>query len=147
MGVVGRVLPIAEAFVLATLVAALAFTAWWMSTRVFLTALVIASLHTVFLGVPLYVLLRWKKRLTAFTAIFGCCLIGAVPMAMWSWPLANPELKRSVVDSRWGQVMVDGVPTTAGWLLYGSDVLLFGAIGLLAGVVFWFYLRIRAKPD
>ena len=147
MGVVRQVLPIAEAFVLATLVAALGFTAWWASFKVFLTALVIASLHTVFLGVPLYVLLRWKKRLTAFTAIFGCCLIGAVPMAMWSWPLANPELKRSVVDSRWGQVMVDGVPTTAGWLLYGSDVLVFGALGLLAGVVFWFYLRIRAKPD
>ena len=140
-----QVLPVVEAFVLATLVAAVAFTAWWMSSRVFWTALVIASLHTVFLGVPLYTLLRWKKRLTAFSAIFGCCLIGAVPMAMWSWPIVDPELKMNATDSRWGQTVIDGVPTAAGWLAYGANVLLFGLIGLLAGVAFWFYLRVRIR--
>lgn len=140
-----EIAPVVEAFMLGSLAAALAALAWAMDGRYFLPALAIVFAHTLFLAVPLYALLRWKQRISAATTIGGAFLIGCTPMAIWSWPLAYRELRGNVMDSRWGEIMVNGVPTTAGWLAYASGVLIFGAFGLLAGLVFWFYLRFRGR--
>ena len=59
---------------------------------------------------------------------------------MFSWPLryASPGSSASVngVDT-----MIDGVPTTAGWLQYLYGVAFFGIFGILAAAAFWLVLR------
>jgi hypothetical protein len=140
-------LPIAEAFILAAAAPAVVFAVWAMSAKIFVPAFLIALAHALLLGVPLFALLRWKKWVNPITTVFGAFVVGCIPIAIWSWPLRYPELKTTASNSTWGQTMIDGVPTTAGWLSYASGVLTFGGFGIVAGVVFWFYLRIRANKS
>ena len=144
------VLPIAEAFVAASVAPAIVFAIWAMSARVLLPAFVVALAHAVLLGVPLFALLRWRNWVNPITTILGAFIVGCIPMAVWSWPLLDPELKATASDSTWGQTMIDGVPTAAGWLSYASGVLMSGAFGIVAGVAFgstFRYVRKRTPTN
>ncbi len=138
-------LPVAEAFILAAAAPAVVFAVWAMSAQIFVPAFLIAFGHALVLGAPLFALLQWKKRVNPVTTVFGAFVVGCIAIAVWSWPLRYPEMKTTASNSTWGQTMVDGIPTTAGWMSYATGVLTFGGCGLVAGVVFWSYLRIRAK--
>jgi len=118
---------------------------WWCLFRrwrgaAFVMTFVVAGAHTLVLGVPLFLLLRWRGWVNVVTATAGGFVIGMLPDAIWSWPLWYAELKTSAWTGSYGQTMTEGVPTTAGWQQYIDGVLIFGAFGAFAGFVFWLYL-------
>ena len=102
-----------------------------------LMAFAIAAAHVIVLGIPSYVLLsrmgllRWWS-LTALGFVAGC-----IPVAILFWPLryAGPG-SSSQENGVW--TMIDGMPTTAGWLLYAGSVAWFGMLGAIGAIAFWF---------
>lgn len=113
----------------------------WVRTRgVLLLCLLFSAAHVVVLGVPAFLLLRWRRALRWWTTLLSGFILGAAPVGVFSWPLrcAIPGSSASVngVD-----VMVDGVPTASGWLQYFGSVAAFGSFGVLAAAAFWLILR------
>jgi hypothetical protein len=109
----------------------------WVRTRwFFIICFNISAAHVVALGIPAYFLLRWRSALRWWTALLAGFVLGALPMAVFSWPLryANPENFLSVNGV---EMMVNGVPTMAGWLQYLKGVSFFGACGLVAAAAFY----------
>ena len=100
----------------------------------------ISSAHVVLLGVPAYALLRWRNAVRWWSILASGFVLGAAPMAIWSWPLQYADLKTSATFDG-VQTMLDGAPTTAGWVQYLQGVLFFGAWGLVSGLAFWLTLR------
>src|SRR5690606_5351122 len=96
--------------------------------------------HVLVLGVPAYLLLRWRNWVRWWSTIASGFALAALPIALWSWPLRYPELKSSA-SVNGVQTMIDGVPTAAGWLQYVEGALFFGAFGALSGLAFWLALR------
>ena len=102
-----------------------------------LLAFAIAAAHVIVLGIPSYVLLRrigllrWWS-LTALGYVAGC-----IPVAIFLWPLryAGPG-SSSQENGVW--TMIDGIPTTAGWLRYAGSVALLGMLGAVGAIAFWF---------
>jgi hypothetical protein len=109
----------------------------WVRTRGFLglTAVIVSGFVLV-LGLPAYLLLRYLKLVRWWSTFSAGFILGALPMAIFTWPLRYSDMKSS--SSLNGvQTMIDGVPTAAGWLQYVEGVLFFGAFGLVAAFVFW----------
>jgi len=102
--------------------------------------LMYAGLHAIALGLPIAVLLHRLRRIHWWTGLLGGFLCGALPTALWSWPLRFPELQGN--SSQWDgerivETMVDGVPTTYGWLVYIQEFSFYGAFGAVGGLAFW----------
>lgn len=89
------------------------------------------------LGLPAYLLLRYLKLIRWWSTLSAGFILGAVPMAIFTWPLRYSDMKTSS-SVNGVQTMVDGVPTTAGWLQFIEGVLFFRAFGFVAALVFWF---------
>jgi hypothetical protein len=109
----------------------------WIRTRGFLMiCLAISAAHVVALGIPAYLLLRWRRALRWWSALLSGFILGAVPVGIFSWPLryAGPGSSASVNGV---ETMVDGIPTMAGWLQYLGGISFFGACGALAVAAFW----------
>jgi len=140
------------AFVAAVLAPMLALGAWylygqfatfesndpyiWVRTRSFLSiCLAISAAHVVALGIPAYFLLRWRGLLRWWSALLAGFVLGAVPAAVITWPLryASPG---SYASSNGVEIMVNGVPTMAGWLQYMGGTAFSGACGLVAATAF-----------
>ena len=113
----------------------------WIRTRGFLViCLAIAATHVVALGLPAYLLLRWRKAVRWWSILLCGFILGALPIAVLSWPLRFADLKSSAsVDGV--QTMVNGVPTMAGWLQYVSGISFFGACGVAGAAAFWLVWR------
>lgn len=109
----------------------------WGRTRGFLglTAVIVSGFVLV-LGLPAYLLLRYLKLVRWWSTLSAGFILGALPMAIFTWPLKYSDMKSSS-SVNGVQTMIDGVPTTAGWLQYVEGVLFFGAFGLAAAFVFW----------
>ena len=114
----------------------------WVRTKNVLGLFVMISLaHVVLLGVPAYAVLRWRKAVRWWSVLASSFVLGAAPMAIWSWPLRYADLKSSVTFNG-VQTMIDGTTTAAGWVQYRQGVLFFGAWGLVSGLAFWFTLHV-----
>jgi hypothetical protein len=100
----------------------------------------IALAHAVLLGLPLFLLLRWKRRVNAAWSIAGGFLVGMVPGAILTWPWRPGSGSSS--SSNGVPTVVDGVPTLAGWIGYGETLTILGAFGALGGLVFWLTLKL-----
>jgi hypothetical protein len=109
----------------------------WVRTRgFFVICLLISLAHVVVLGIPTYLVLRWCDALRWWSTFLSGFVLGVIPFGVLSWPLryASPG-SSATVDGV--ETMVNGVPTTAGWLQYLGGVSFFGACGLFAAMVFW----------
>ena len=140
-----KVLPVVEAFIVAAAIPALLVGLFAWSWSVFLVALMITSAHAVLLGLPLFLLLQMRGWVNVISAVAGGFLIGVLPVAAFTWPLRYPELQTSAWAGNYGQTMVDGVPTLAGWQQYFDAALFFGGFGASAGLAFWAYLWLRRR--
>jgi hypothetical protein len=100
----------------------------------FIAAVLVSICHVLLLGLPLVFLLRRQKWLRWWTVTASGFVLGAIPMAFFSWPRYAPGSGAS--DSR-GILVVDGVPTAAWWQGYFTGVASMAAIGALTGLVFW----------
>jgi hypothetical protein len=109
----------------------------WVRTRRFLViCLAISLAHVVALGIPAFLVLRWRRALRWWSTLLSGFVLGAIPIGLFSWPLryARPG-SSATIDGV--ETMVNGIPTMAGWLQYLGGVSFFGACGLLAAMVFW----------
>ncbi len=118
---------------------ALADPAWIRFERLAVLVLATASLGVVILGVPTFLLMRWRKKAIRWwsASLIGFAL-GCLPQLL-ELPI---DLDRRGSSSHWnGQRMVfteiDGMPTLEGWAAYLQQVIVFGAFGAVAGLAFW----------
>jgi hypothetical protein len=128
----------------AALAPALVFAAFGGSYRLLTIGFLVALAHAVLLGLPSYLLARSKGWVNIASAVIAGFCIGAIPVGVLTFPL---DSGKSNVWVGGVQTIVDGLPTTAGWVEYLKGLLLFGGYGLLGGLAFWATLRIARQPS
>lgn len=106
----------------------------WVRTRGFgILCLAVSMVCVLVLGVPAYLALRGRPALRWWGAWLAGFFLAAIPFAL----LTFPGLSAEFVAADGVQLIVDGVPTFAGWVNYLGGVALFGACGTLAAATFW----------
>lgn len=152
-----RVMRLIIAFAAAILVPACIVTAWYLygqfvtfesddpyiliRTRTFLLlCLTLATLHVVFLGIPGYFILGWRNALRWWPILLSGFVLGAIPCAVFSWPLQYLGMQSSAVVNG-VETMINGVPTVAGWLQFLGAVSFLGACGVSGAAAFWLVQR------
>jgi hypothetical protein len=120
----------------------------------FLTSVVATTLENAFvaaviLGAPLFMILHRLGRVRWWTSILTGFVIGAVPAGILFWPMHHTFGNVvTITEFRGGQqvkILVNGVPTLAGWLEYAQHILMYAATGVVGGLVFWLLWR-RVQP-
>jgi hypothetical protein len=99
-----------------------------------LVAFGIAAGHAVVLGLPLFLALRQKGWVNAFSSITGGFVVGAIGGILLTSGQFTHGYSSSVNNV---PHIIDGVPTAAGWLSYFQILAFLGGLGALAGLVFW----------
>lgn len=113
----------------------------WVRTRGFLLiCLAVSAAYVLALGIPTYALLKWLSVVRWWSTVGSGFILGAAPMAIFTWPLRYPEL-RSSASVNGVQTMVEGTPTMAGWVQYFSGVAFIGACGAVSALAFWLISR------
>lgn len=112
-------------------------------------AFVIAFLWIVLLGLPAFFILQHHGLIRWWSAVVSGFVLGAVPMALVSWPY-RPGLDSGY--SAWdGHKMVDyivhGVPTHAGWAQYFVSSGGMGLMGAASAAMFWVVWRLIVGPN
>ena len=103
---------------------------------------VIALLHSVVLGLPLFLLFRPRGWVNGLSSIFGGFTVGCIPVGIFIFATNLPgESNTSVWGPGGVPFVVDGVTTVAAWLSNLKLVLQFGGYGALGGLAFWVVLR------
>ena len=113
----------------------------WVRTRNFaILCLLVSALYVVVLGLPTYLLLRWRRAIRWWYALLRGLVVAGLPLAIFAWPLRYAALGSSAsVDGV--ATMINGVPTTAGWVQYLSGIAQIGVLGMVGGFAFWLVQR------
>ena len=93
--------------------------------------------HALVLGLPIFLILWWKRWVNAISCVCGGFLIAAASGIVPQWPM-GPEGNSASV--RGVPLVVDGVPTVAGWIDFLQILIFLGAFGAIAGIAFWLIL-------
>ena len=120
----------------------------FFATVVFI--LIISFLHVIILGIPAFIIGWYFQAIQSWTSIVAAFLVGALPTAVFLWPLKYPELQST--SSRWDgekmlQIVIDGVPTVTGWTDWISAFTIMGLFGVSGGLVFWLIWRYSNKIE
>ena len=121
---------------------------WTPFIAIIVILLVISSIHVVVLGIPAFIVGWYFKGIRWWTSIVVAFIVGALPTAIFLWPLRHPQLQTT--SSRWGgekmvQTMIQGVPTVTGWTDWISAFMVMGLFGVSGGLVFWLIWRPRNR--
>lgn len=109
-------------------------------------AFVVALVHALALGLPLYWWLSRTRRLTLWAALGGSFLVAVVPVTLYLG-LRSLEPVPGVDEWLGGvQTREDGRTTLLGWLMILVTGLEAGLFGLFGGVAFWCVMRRHAAP-
>jgi hypothetical protein len=113
---------------------------WVPFTHLLSLILMTSFLYVLVLGVPAFLLLRWRNAIRWWSVPSAGFVLACLPVAIDLWPSHEPDLQTT--SSHWDgekmvETMVNGAPTLAGWLSFAKTVLLFGAFGAVAGLAFW----------
>jgi hypothetical protein len=112
----------------------------WIRTGHFLSlCALISAAYVIALGIPAYIVLRWRNAVHWWSTIASGFILGAAPVAVLLWPLRNSQGASASFDGI--RTMVNGVPTFAGWLQYLESVAFFGVCGAAAATAFWLIAR------
>ena len=106
----------------------------------FLLAFIISAIHALVLGFPLYLLVKKYFNFTYFFAGIIGFIVGALPLAVFTWPLRYAGT-RSSSSFNGVQHMIEGVPTMAGWLSYIQGFMVFGCLGILGAITYNYLLK------
>jgi hypothetical protein len=132
------------AFLFSALAPSLLAAALAVSLRLLPISFTIALGHALGLGLPFFAIFKVRHWINIFSCI-GCgFVIGALPVGVFTWPLAYWSAGgHASIDGI--ATVVDGVPTAAGWFYYAQSVGFFGLFGALAGLAFWAVLRLTGE--
>lgn len=104
-----------------------------------LVAWVVTAGHLLILGLPAFLVLRWRRILSWRSLALCGFLAGCLPVAVLSWPLGSDYGYTS--GGNWfGSYVIfyrDGVPSLYGWLRYVQGAVLLGLLGLACALAFW----------
>ena len=122
---------------------------WTSFFAIVVVILIISSLHVIILGIPAFIMGWYFKTIRWWTSIVVAFFVGALPTAIFLWPLKYPELQST--SSRWDgekmvQTIIKGVPTVTGWTDWISAFTVMGLFGVSGGLVFWLIWRQHNKP-
>lgn len=108
----------------------------------------LASLWVVLLGLPTFYILKRHGLVRWSTAMISGFLLGGVPMALMSWPYRSGiNYDSNAWDGhRIITYVVQGVPTSAGWVQYIYRSCGVGLLGAVSGVTFWIVWWLVVHP-
>ena len=108
----------------------------WVRTKNFaIICLAISTTFVLILGVPAYFILKKLNKVSLSRTLgLGFCL-AAIPAGIYTWPLDFSGGSSS--SSNGVDMIIDGIPTMAGWLQYFQGVVFFGIFGVIAAGAFW----------
>jgi hypothetical protein len=90
--------------------------------------------HALGLGLPIFLIFWWKRWVNIYTCMGAGFLVAAASGIHPNWPV-GPEGRNSSVGGV--DMVVDGVPTLAGWIDFLQVLAFVGFFGAIAGIVFW----------
>lgn len=120
-----RGFPTIEAFIVAIVTPAALFAVVTELIMV-IPAIYVTTAHALVLGLPLFLLVKRKGWFSLSVAMTAGMIIGFVPIAILTCPL-------------W----LASSPSAFEWRSYFSSACLFSALGGIAALAFWCYLRLR----
>lgn len=130
---------------IAAMVPAVAFVLFTGSIPIALIAYFYALAIGTFVGLPLFIIAQFWLKISGFSTTVIGFITGALPVAIITWPprfsMFQPNQNVDGVIT-----MINGVPTFMGWLLFVKGTLPLGALGALAGIVFFFMLKGLGDP-
>lgn len=95
--------------------------------------------HLLFLGIPVFLLLRWKGRLSFPWIALSGFLIGMLLPLIVGWPRACPGCGYSAgFHGQTRDLMVDGKTTLYGWLAFAESGVTLGLHGVAGALAFYF---------
>jgi hypothetical protein len=104
----------------------------------------VALVHAVVLGLPLFLLLRSKSCVGFVACALGGFVVGAVgPAVLGLLGLFGGGSYNAWSGGR--ATVVNGVPTLLGWAEYAQSVGFIGLIGLAGGLTFWLVMRLSGQ--
>lgn len=106
---------------------------------------IVALLHAVILGLPLFLALRARFSVGIVACALGGFGVGAIGIAILG--LLGMFGNGSYNASTGGvPTIVNGGPTLAGLLEYALSVGMMGLVGLAGGLTFWLAMRLSGQP-
>lgn len=111
---------------------------------VMFASLAVSMLHVVVLGIPGFLMLRWRRALSWPSILLAGFVLGALPGAILSWSLQYAGSQACAIHDGVA-TMIDGLPTAAGWLRYLGGVSILGAYGISGAAAFWLVQRRAAR--
>jgi len=105
---------------------------------------IVALVIVIFIGVPIFFLFRHFNLASNRNISLVGFFIPSILISYLAWPLSLGK-GSSTGQNYYGtyrNMIVDGVPTTWGWIRFMEDVISYGVYGLFAALVFrivWFY--------
>ena len=102
------------------------------------SSFVVSAGHVLFLGLPAVFTLHKLGRLRLRATLLVGLVAGCVPMAITTWPVTDTN---SGYTSNGVELLVNGIPTAAGWARYCYGVLSAGLLGAIGGLAFYLTLR------
>jgi hypothetical protein len=113
---------------------------WTPFIAIIVIIFIVSSIYVIVLGVPAFIVGWYFKKIHWWTSVIAAFVIGALPTAVFLWPLRYPQLRTT--SSRWDgekmvQTMIQGVPTVTGWTDWLSAFTIVGLFGVSGGLVFW----------
>lgn len=103
--------------------------------------LVVAALAFV-LGLPLFLFLRSRGRIGIASCALGGFLIGAVPFGALTF-VSMMGVQHASSGGK--PIVINGVPTLAGWIEFASNAGSVGLFGLGGGLTFWIAMRLSGE--
>ncbi|MCA1454612.1 hypothetical protein I6F35_15485 [Bradyrhizobium sp. BRP22] len=137
---VQRMASAALAFFASALAPALVMTAIWRDTRlapmVFAFTLIIALSHAVLIGLSIFLVCLWRRRMDIGSCVFLGSLIGVVPAGILTFPAQHVEFHASAWHSSM-PIVVNELLRSAISGSYIEPLAYCGLLGALGGFVFW----------
>jgi hypothetical protein len=101
-------------------------------------AWLVCMAHLVLLGLPIFLVLRRRDRLTWATVPALGFLAGSLPLGVLAYPSYLPGYSSGANwHGRYVTLYENGEPTRYAWLGHVETCLSFGILGAVAALVFW----------
>lgn len=108
-------------------------------------AFFIALAHAIIFGLPAYLIISRKKKITWYISIFAGFVIGCIVPAIIFFPYTPGQNYNAFVNGK--ETIINGIPTFYGWLNYAKFTAGSGFFGVLGGLSFWLTLKILNKQN